>query len=67
MAASMAVAAVTAAAKDEESRAGGRINRKKNNSVSDSDGVYVSFFLLRSRFSLAIPFASRSLNGVSRE
>lgn len=57
MATPMAVAAVTAAAKDEESHVGGRVNRKKNNSVSNSGSVRVSFFLLCSRFSLAIPFA----------
>lgn len=52
MATSMAatVMAEMAAARNEESHVGGRVNRKKNNSVSDSSGVCVSLFLLRSRF-----------------
>lgn len=55
MATSMAamVMAEMAAARNEESHVGGRVNRKKNNSVSDSSGV--SLFLLRSRFFLRYP------------
>jgi len=58
-------AAMTAAAKDEESRVGGRINRKKNNSVSDSGGVYVSFFFFVLVF-LSLSHLPCAFNGVSR-
>lgn len=59
-AAASTAAAVTAEAatamRNEESHVRGRVNRKKNNSVSESlsGGIYVSFFLLRSHFSLVI-------------
>lgn len=50
MAASIAVAvmALTAATRNEESHVRGRVNRKKNNSVSDSRvaSAYRSFFFV---------------------